>query len=340
LTADFHEIRMRTGANPSVPQQGRTGRSASAMQNPGFSVEIVSSLPCDGLDTAPDAAGAVVAPSADIRKRLWRFLPSEGVTARDYCSSMEVISLWLTDGPQLEVRLGSTKFSVMPRRGLLDYCPVTPVDLFRRAPGTACWLIISLSPEFAAYAHQDFEMSGARLRPEFQFSDTRLQHMLGGMAQRLFAPSYPVTQLSLESLAIAAVARLFDRQCEGTRRMRATQSLPRASRKLLVEYIRSRIDHDLELAELAGLVGYSCAQFLRVFRSTFGVTPHQYLLGERIECAKQMMQGLDINLTQLAQHLGFASHAHFSTTFKMRTGMTPTAFRRACRVTVWGRTCT
>jgi AraC-like DNA-binding protein len=302
------------------------------VSNPGFSVEIVSSLPCSGPGTARDTTDATAAPVSDIRRRLWRFLPSEGVAARDYCCGTEILSMWLTDGPQFEVRLGSRTFAALPRRGALDYCPVVPVDLFRRAAGTAHWLVITFSPEFAAHAHQDFAFCGAPLRPEFQFSDARLQHMLGGMAQRLCSRSSAITQLSLESLAVSALARLFDRQCEGTHRMRANRSLPGASQRLLAEYVRSRLDRDLGLAELAGLVGYSCAQFLRVFRATFGVTPHQYLLDGRVECAKQMLQRPDTNLAQLAQDLGFASHSHFSTTFKMRTGMTPSAFGRAHRV--------
>jgi AraC family transcriptional regulator len=312
------------------------------MSNPGFSIEIVSSLPRVGAAAAPDGADAALQPVSDIHKQLWRFLPSEGVAARDYYSGTEILSLWLTDGPQLDVRLGSRTFSSLPRRGLLDYCPVVPVDLFRRAPGAAGWLVITLSPEFATHAYQNYAMSGARLRPEFQFGDARLQHMLGRMAQRLCTPAYPITQLSLDALAVSAVARLFDRQCEGTGKVRTPRGLALASRKLLVEYIRSHLDRDLELAELAALMGYSSAQFLRVFRATFGVTPHQYLLDERVDCARQVMQQSDTNLAQLAQQLGFASHAHFSTAFKMRTGMTPSAFRRVCRSKVvsfsaWGR---
>ena len=73
---------------------------------------------------------------------------------------------------------------------------------------------------------------------------------------------------------------------------------------------------------------------LQVFGNIYSriMNPTNSVLEERVACAKQAMQRPDANLAELAQQLGFASHAHFSTTFKAHTGMTPSAFRRSCRV--------
>jgi AraC family transcriptional regulator len=78
---------------------------------------------------------------------------------------------------------------------------------------------------------------------------------------------------------------------------------------------------------LAQVTGLSGRQFLRAFKATFGVSLHQFVLQRRIERAKELLAAGGQSLTGLALDLGFASHAHFTTAFRARTGTTPSAFR-------------
>ena len=81
--------------------------------------------------------------------------------------------------------------------------------------------------------------------------------------------------------------------------------------------------------ELARLTGYSEAQFLRRFRANFNAPLHSYVLERRVERAKDLISKTTLTLTEVSQQLGFASHAHFSTAFKRRTGGTPSEYRRS-----------
>ena len=68
---------------------------------------------------------------------------------------------------------------------------------------------------------------------------------------------------------------------------------------------------------------------MRRFKANFNAPLHSYVLERRVERAKDLISKTTLTLTEVSQQLGFASHAHFSTTFKRRTGGTPSEYRRS-----------
>ena len=101
----------------------------------------------------------------------------------------------------------------------------------------------------------------------------------------------------------------------------------------------------LDIASLAGIAYVSEAHFIRVFRSTFGETPHRYLQRRRVERAMFMLRETDKSITDVCLDVGFSSLGTFSRTFTSIVGVTPTAYREdavlspvpSCFVKVWGR---
>jgi AraC family transcriptional regulator len=82
---------------------------------------------------------------------------------------------------------------------------------------------------------------------------------------------------------------------------------------------------DIEVAELAGLVRLSPHYFSLVFRQAVGVSPHQYILQQRVAEARRLLSAGGMTLAELAFHLGFADQSHFSRAFRKVTGTTPGA---------------
>ena len=66
--------------------------------------------------------------------------------------------------------------------------------------------------------------------------------------------------------------------------------------------------------------------FIRLYRATFGQTPHQALIDARLDRAKQLLVAADLSVTQVCLEVGFASLGSFSSLFTRRIG----SF--ACRV--------
>lgn len=58
-----------------------------------------------------------------------------------------------------------------------------------------------------------------------------------------------------------------------------------------------------------------------------GISPHQYLLQQRIERAKQLLKQTDQSVVDIALACGFNSHSHLSKQFRQVTGVTPKAYR-------------
>lgn len=98
----------------------------------------------------------------------------------------------------------------------------------------------------------------------------------------------------------------------------------------LLAAVRARLLDGLErppsLAELAREHGLSRYQLIRRFRQETGLTPHAWLLDQRIQRARlRLRQGAD--LADLAQELGFADQGHFQRAFKSRVAATPGRYR-------------
>lgn len=84
----------------------------------------------------------------------------------------------------------------------------------------------------------------------------------------------------------------------------------------------------LSLAEIAAAVGCSPTHITRLFRLQEGVPLHRYGLRLRLSRALVSLRRCE-DITDLALELGFSSHSHFTTAFRLAFGMTPSAYRSA-----------
>jgi AraC-like DNA-binding protein len=93
------------------------------------------------------------------------------------------------------------------------------------------------------------------------------------------------------------------------------------------ELLDASLDRQVTLLELARHAHTSPYHLHRRFREAFGVTPHEYLLRRRLERARDLLSE-GATVTETAEATGFSSPGYFSTVFRRRFGVTPTAFRR------------
>ena len=73
----------------------------------------------------------------------------------------------------------------------------------------------------------------------------------------------------------------------------------------------------------------SVSHFSRAFRRTMGVAPHNWLLGRRIEVAKEKLRDRRLSLSDVALVCGFADQSHLTRVFTGMVGVSPGAWRRA-----------
>lgn len=84
--------------------------------------------------------------------------------------------------------------------------------------------------------------------------------------------------------------------------------------------------NDLSVKALAELCGISEAYFRRIFTDKFSVSPKEYIIRERIEYAKRLLQSAQFSVSQVAQLCGYFEPCHFSREFTKYAGSSPRAY--------------
>ena len=104
-------------------------------------------------------------------------------------------------------------------------------------------------------------------------------------------------------------------------------TLSNTKMRWLEQYVESMLAHPISLSQMAEQVGLSPYYFCRVFKSTTGLPPYQYILHKRVEFACSCLKADNMSLQDIAFAAGFNDASQFSKQFKLITGITPSAFR-------------
>jgi AraC family transcriptional regulator len=85
------------------------------------------------------------------------------------------------------------------------------------------------------------------------------------------------------------------------------KGLTRTQLQPVLDYIQTHLDRDLSLAELAETLNLSPAYFAKAFKQVIKVSPHQYVIQQRVERAKLMLSKTDLAISDIALQVGFQS---------------------------------
>lgn len=102
--------------------------------------------------------------------------------------------------------------------------------------------------------------------------------------------------------------------------------LPRPRDPRLAHELRELLDAHLPagltLEDAAGILHANPAYLVRVFSREFGMGPHQYVTGRRIDTARRLLLA-GMPAAQVAQAAGFYDQSHLTRHFKRFLGITP-----------------
>jgi AraC-like DNA-binding protein len=113
---------------------------------------------------------------------------------------------------------------------------------------------------------------------------------------------------------------------------------PDSSDGALAEHLRAMLDARLferfTMAEAATAIGADPTRLARAFASTFGIAPHAYVLGRRMDAARdRILAGQP--LADIAAEVGFSDQAHLTRRFTAYLGVTPGWYRRESMPRYW-----
>ena len=101
----------------------------------------------------------------------------------------------------------------------------------------------------------------------------------------------------------------------------------------VARFMEERFAESCALGDLARLAELSPFHFLRVFRATTGLTPHQHLLRTRLRAAASYLACSDASVTDLALAVGFEDLSNFTRSFRAEYHLSPLLYRVTSRRT-------
>lgn len=141
--------------------------------------------------------------------------------------------------------------------------------------------------------------------------------------------SEPGERLLTSSLAHEMLAHLLLTRVSRRLPTARNGGLAAHQRRLLVDFIEAHLDAPLSLGQLAGLCSLSEYHFARMFRQSFGLPPHQFVLARRLARARSLLRESAAPVGDIALACGFASASHFTQRFRLALGATPGEYRQA-----------
>jgi AraC-like DNA-binding protein len=155
-------------------------------------------------------------------------------------------------------------------------------------------------------------------------NDPQLREAIAGLHDSL-----TVREESLD--AEARLALIADRLVE---HLTGTDASQERTEKGLAFRLRELLDEHtvdaITLEQAAAILGRSVSHLVRSFTGQFGVSPHAYVVGRRVEAARhQLLRGA--RPADVAVAVGFYDQAHFTRHFKRHTSTSPARYARSHR---------
>ena len=236
------------------------------------------------------------------------------------------ISYTEDDGKRREARFdrGSGMMDLLPRGVTLQR-----VRWQNDGAGSSCVSVNIPLGSLAQLLGQDAAASSAPAGARFAFSDPHAGDLVTRLQAQVVSGN-PLGAAYAQGLSLTLVSYLYATHAQQGQRSGpppAPYRLPRLQSEALMVFIEDFLARDIGLVDMAAVVGYSPDHFARLFRQTFRVSPHQYLLGRRIERAKAMLRDRSVAIATIAVACGFSSQSHLNAVFKRHTGVTPGRYR-------------
>jgi len=201
-------------------------------------------------------------------------------------------------------------------------------DLILIRPGIAHCLWVTQPPYFAFYAmHFDVPKDELPLPfPDVQHLDAPLR------LERLFKQLHEV-YLEKGYLYLWRQTLLLQQILCEIMTIRHEKTAPMGTLRVrrVLAYIHENPCRKISLDDLLEQAGMGKTAFLDAFRTVTGTTPLQYIIGQRLENARDFLENTDLPISQIARECGFSDPLYFSRCFRRHFAASPTQYRRALR---------
>jgi transcriptional regulator GlxA family with amidase domain len=153
-------------------------------------------------------------------------------------------------------------------------------------------------------------------------------HLMKAMLPALERPQ-EVSALYLGSMSLAVRDHIAEAYGDFTKKA-VSNRLGLTARQLrhALEYIEANLSQDVSLADVANASATSVSSLTRGFKTSLSISPHRWVLNQRIALAQRLIYESAIPLNEVAASCGFADQSHLTRVFMRNIGSSPAVWRR------------
>ncbi len=106
------------------------------------------------------------------------------------------------------------------------------------------------------------------------------------------------------------------------------EELEKDNFNFIINYMDAKSHSGIDIEKAAKMSGLSYHRFRHRFKELAGISPQQYIIKQRIDFAKKMLENTTYKISSIALMCGFHSVPQFITCFNRQEGQTPVKYRR------------
>jgi AraC-like DNA-binding protein len=95
----------------------------------------------------------------------------------------------------------------------------------------------------------------------------------------------------------------------------------------VLDYIRLNLRENITLKNLSEKACMSTTSFYRFFKRELGMSPIEFVISEKLRCAKQLLKNPTIQINEVCYLSGFEDSNYFIRLFKKHEGITPKQYQ-------------
>jgi AraC family transcriptional regulator len=170
--------------------------------------------------------------------------------------------------------------------------------------------------------------SSIELRPILQGRDPQIEAIATAFRLEMYNDEFG-SKLYSESLANLFLIHLLRNYCTQDLTLRVRdRGLSHDRLQTALDFIHDRLSTEFKLQDIAQELGIGQYHFSRLFKQSIGISPYQYVIQQRVECAKRLLKQEEKSIADIALASGFSSQSQMTQHFRKLTGTTPSLYRR------------
>jgi AraC family transcriptional regulator len=249
--------------------------------------------------------------------------------------SLEEPRLWVRDDNVLAWALRQGSVEVGSRRSEITTLTYDAGEM-RLIPRHLEKWVRSQDLQYLSIAISDAALAAACNAPsgaiELPRVDNLVDARVGALAAAVNAErlaGFPSGRLFLDSVEQAIAVALVDGHAMRRPPVQTHRGgLGPTRLRRIKELVYAKIEDELSLHEMARSVGLSVSHFSRMFRKSTGESPHEFVLRQRVERAKEMLGAAEARVLDVAIACGFKTQQHFARVFRQISGVSPREYRQ------------